>query len=199
MITRKKAAEYLDQAEIQSLLRCPDRRNSEGKRDYAILTLMVFTGLRKSEVCSLKVGSIGEYRSQKIINVTGKGKRFRRIPLKTEVYTAILDYWKSIQIKPDDNDSPMFYTLGKHGAWGVKPLTVTAVDCLVRKYSKMAMIQKRITPHSLRHSFATALLTQGTDLMTVKDLMGHSAITTTQVYLHTSENQMISAIKNLSF
>ena len=69
MITRKKAAEFLTEEEVQSLLRCPDRRNSEGKRDYAILILMLFTGLRKAEVCSLKVSSVGEYRSQKIINV----------------------------------------------------------------------------------------------------------------------------------
>lgn len=198
MIIRKKAAEFLTEEEVQSLLRCPDRRNSEGKRDYSILILMLFTGLRKAEVCSLKVGSVGEYRSQKIINVIGKGKRFRRIPLKTEVYTAILDYWKSIQLNKS-NDSPMFYTLGKHGGWGVKPLTVTAVDCLVRKYSKMALIKKHIHPHSLRHTFATQLLDRGNDLQTVSELLGHSSLLTTRIYTHSNDDRKLEAISKLKY
>jgi integrase len=79
---KKKETEFLTEDEAQAILRVPDRRTLQGKRDYAILLLLLSTGLRKAEICSLKVGDLKTYRSQPVVDVLGKGRKFRRIPLK---------------------------------------------------------------------------------------------------------------------
>lgn len=89
---KKKETEFLAGEEAQAILRVPDRRTLQGKRDYAILLALLTTGLRKAEICNLKVGDLKTYRNQSIIDVIGKGKRFRRIPLKTETLLAVQDY-----------------------------------------------------------------------------------------------------------
>ena len=194
---KKKESEFLTQEEAQALLRAPDRRILHGKRDYAILFTLLTTGLRKAELCNLKGQDIKTYRNQIVIDVTGKGKRHRRIGLKHDVYKAIQAYAKT-----HGNSSPdhaIFYTLGKHGLCKEQPLTHKAVDCMIRKYSKMALIRKRVTPHTLRHTFATSLLDAGTDLKTVQELMGHSHIRTTERYLHSNDDKKFEAVNRLQF
>ncbi|NUO10494.1 MAG: tyrosine-type recombinase/integrase [Candidatus Brocadia sp.] len=93
----------------------------------------------------------------------------------------------------------MFYTLGEHGNCAVQPLTHKAVDCLLRRVRKDALITKRITPHTTRHTFATTLLDKGVDLKTVQELLGHSHIRTTEKYLHTSDEKKMDAIARLQF
>ena len=110
---KKKESEFLTQEEAQALLRAPDRRILHGKRDYAILFTLLTTGLRKAELCNLKGQDIKTYRNQIVIDVTGKGKRHRRIGLKKTVYDAIAAYTKA-----SGNGTlghSIFYTLGKHG------------------------------------------------------------------------------------
>ena len=194
---KKRESEFLTYEEIEALLKMPDKRTLEGKRDYSILLTMLTTGLRKAELCNLKGQDIKTYRNQIVIDVTGKGKRHRRIGLKHDVYKAIQAYAKT-----HGNSSPdhaIFYTLGKHGLCTEQPLSHKAVDCLIRKYSKMALIRKRISPHTLRHTFATSLLDNGTDLKTVQELMGHSHIRTTERYLHSNDDKKFSAINGLKF
>lgn len=194
---KKKESEFLTNDEIQALLKMPDKRTLEGKRNYAILFTMLTTGLRKAELCNLKGQDIKTYRNQIVIDVTGKGKKHRRIGLKHDVYKAIQAY-----IKTHGNGSPdhaIFFTTGKHGPFKEQPLTHKAVDCIIRKYSKMALIRKRISPHTLRHTFATSLLDNGTDLKTVQELMGHSHIRTTERYLHSSDDKKFEAINRLQF
>ncbi len=194
---KKKESEFLTQEEAQALLRAPDKRTLHGKRDYAILLTLLTTGLRKAELCNLRGKDIKTYRNQIVIDVTGKGKRHRRIGLKNAVYDSISAYTKA-----SGNGSPehsVFYTLGKHGLCQEQPLTHKSVDCMIKKYSKKALIRKRVTPHTLRHSFATSLLDAGVDLKTVQELMGHSHIRTTERYLHSNDDKKFEAINRLQF
>src|SRR5512136_2456265 len=91
----KRETEFLTEQEAQAMLRVPDRRTLQGKRDYAILLTLLTTGLRKAEICSLKVGDLKTYRNQAVVDVIGKGQKFRRTPLKTETLIAIQDYLKA--------------------------------------------------------------------------------------------------------
>src|SRR5512139_2227408 len=92
---KKKETEFLTQEEAEAILRVPDRRTLQGKRDYAILLTLLTTGLRKAELCNLKVADLKTYRNQAVIDVIGKGQKFRRIPLHTDAVVAIRDYLKA--------------------------------------------------------------------------------------------------------
>tara|TARA_B100001964_G_C13929193_1_gene463743 strand:+ start:53 stop:643 length:591 start_codon:yes stop_codon:yes gene_type:complete len=194
---KKRESEFLTYEEIQALLKMPDMRTLEGKRDYSILLTMLTTGLRKAELCNLKGKDIKTYRNQIVIDVIGKGKRHRRIGLKHSVYKAIQAYTKTHGNKSPDH--VIFYTLGKHGLCKVEPLSHKAVDCIIKKYSRMALLKKRVSPHTLRHTFATSLLDAGVDLKTVQELMGHSHIRTTERYLHSNDDKKFEAINRLQF
>jgi len=194
----KKKTEFLTEEEAQAILRVPDRRTLQGKRDYAILLTLLPTGLRKAELCNLKVGDLKTYRNQAVIDVIGKGQKFRRIPLKTETLLAIKDYQKATE-NGTDPDHPIFQTLGKHGPYQERDLTPKAVDCLIKSVATKALIQKRIHPHVMRHTSATTLLDNGNDLRTVQALMGHSHIRTTERYLHSNDDRKVEAIQSLQF
>jgi integrase/recombinase XerD len=199
MSTRqKKETEFLTEEEAQAILRVPDRRTLQGKRDYAILLTLLTTGLRKAEMCSLKVGDLKTYRNQVVIDVIGKGQRFRRIPLETKTLISIQDYLKASG-NGTGPDHPIFNTLGKHGPYQERKLTPKAVDCLIKSVASKALIQKRIHPHVMRHTFATTLLDKGNDLKTVQSLMGHSHIRTTEAYLHSTDDRKVEAIQSLQF
>ena len=195
---KKKETEFLTEEEIQAILRVPDRRTLQGKRDYAVILTLLTTGLRKAEICSLKIGDLKTYRNQVVIDVIGKGQKFRRIPLEENTLEAIQDYSKA-NGNGTDPDHPIFYTLGKHGPYEERGLTPKAVDCLVKSLAKKALIRKRIHPHVIRHTFATTLLDKRHDLRTVQDLMGHSHIRTTEAYLHSTDDRKVEAIKSLQF
>ena len=216
----KRVSEFLTEDEISAILRVPDRRTLKGKRDYALLILMFSTGLRKAEVCSLRVTDVTTYRNQSVVDVIGKGEKHRRVALNRDVMEAVLDYQKAMKqdiigaycdmpvLGTGDNTplSPLsrgeqylFYTMGEHGNCDVRPLTHKAVDCLLRRVKKVALITKRITPHTTRHTFATTLLDKGVDLKTVQELLGHSHIRTTEKYLHTSDEKKMDAIARLQF
>jgi site-specific recombinase XerD len=195
---KKRETEFLTEEEVEALLRVPDRRTPQGKRDYAILLLLLTTGLRKAEMCNLRLGDLKTYRNQAVIDVIGKGKRFRRIPIKNETLLSIQDYLKATKNRVNP-EHPVFYTLGKHGPYEQRCLTPKAVDCLVKSVVKRALIRKRIHPHVTRHTFATTLLHKGVDLKTVQGLMGHSHIRTTENYLHTTDDRKVEAIEKLQF
>jgi integrase/recombinase XerD len=195
---KKKETEFLTEEEVEAILRVPDRRTLQGKRDYAILLLLLTTGLRKAEICSLRLGDLKTYRNQAVIDVIGKGKRFRRIPIKNDTLLPLQDYLKATKngVNPEH---PLFYTLAKHGPYEQRRLTPKAVDCLVKSVAKKALILKRVHPHVTRHTFATTLLDKGVDLKTVQGLMGHSHIRTTETYLHTTDDRKVEAIEKLQF
>jgi len=195
---KKKETEFLTEEEAQAILRVPDRRTPQGKRDYAILLTLLTTGLRKAEICNLKVGDLRTYRNQAVIDVIGKGNRFRRIPLHGDTLIAIKEYLKA-EGNGFDSDYPMFKTLGKHGPYEQRGLTAKAVDCLIKSATKKALIRKRIHPHVMRHTFGTTLLDKRNDLRTVQALLGHAHIRTTERYLHSTDDRKVEAIRSLQF
>ena len=195
---KKKETEFLTEEEAEAILRVPDRRTLQGKRDYAILLTLLTAGLRKAELCGLKIGDLKTYRNQAVVDVIGKGRKFRRVPLHSEALVAIKDYLKSSG-NGVDPDRPMFRTSGKHGPYRERGLTHKAVDCLIKSVVKKALIQKRVHPHVLRHTFATTLLDNGNDLRTVQALLGHSHTRTTEAYLHSSDDRMVEAVGSLQF
>ena len=148
---KKKETEFLTEEEAEAILRVPDRRTLQGKRDYAILLTLLTTGLRKAEICNLMMGDLKTYRNQPVVDVIGKGKKFRRIPLNSVTLLAIQDYAKA-NGNGIDPTHPLFQTLGKHGPYEEKDLTPKAVDCLIKAVAKKALIKKRIHPHVMRHT-----------------------------------------------
>src|SRR5512139_3110297 len=122
---KKKETEFLTEEEAEAILRVPDRRTLQGKRDYTILLTLLTTGLRKAEICNLTVGDLKTYRNQAVIDVVGKGQKFRRIPLHTDTLLAIKDYLK-VSGNGTDPDHSIFSTLGKHGPYEEQGLTPKA-------------------------------------------------------------------------
>ena len=195
----KRESTFLVQEEIEAMLRVPDRRTPQGKRDYALLKTMFAAGLRSAELCALDVGHIETYRNQPVLVVSGKGGKVRRVPLHPEALEAIRAYWKAEGRDGADAGEPIFKTLGKHGPYEASRLSYKAIRHLIATTRKVALIGRRVTPHTLRHTFAVSLLDQGVDLRTVQDLMGHASIITTQAYLHTSDEKKLAAVNSLAF
>jgi len=119
---KKKETEFLTEEWAEAIVRVPDRRTLQGERDYAILLTLLTTGLRKAEICSLKVEDLKTYRNQAVLDVIGKGQKFRRIPVKTETLLAIKGYQKAGGNGTDQSHS-LFQTLGKHGPYEERGLT----------------------------------------------------------------------------
>ena len=197
---QKRESGFLTPEEVGAMLRVPDKRTVQGKRDYALLKTMMATGLRSAELCTLNVADIQSYRNQPVLVVNGKGGKVRRVPLHPEALEAIRTYWKAEGRNSHDAGDPIFQTLGRHGPYEARRLTYKAIRHPCNPYTrKTALIKRRVTPHTLRHTFAVSLLDQGVDLRTVQDLMGHSSITTTQAYLHTSDEKKLAAVNSLTF
>lgn len=197
--SNKRESTFLVQEEIEAMLRVPDRRILQGKRDYALLKTLFATGLRAAELCALDVGHVESYRSQPVLVVNGKGGKVRRVPLHPKALSAVESYWKAEGRNGDDLDEPIFMTLGKHGPWPKRRLTYKSLRCLIERTRKAALIHRRVTCHTTRHTFAVSLLDAGTDLRTIQDLLGHASISVTQTYLTTSEEKKLAAITALAF
>jgi len=150
-------------------------------RDVTILELLFASGLRVSELCKLEFGDISA--DHMAIRIEGKGNKERTIYLENiEVVKALsryLAFREAVGV-----DKPYVFISKFHN-----PLSTQAVRNLVDKYTKMAGINKKITPHIFRHSFASLLLEEGVDIKYIQDFLGHSSISTTQIYLHTTSNQ----------
>jgi len=190
---------FLTPEEIAALLRVPDKRTLQGKRDYALLLLMVSSGLRASEVCGLNVEDIEQYRNALMIRVVGKGKKLRRVPLRREVMEAIHAYWKAEGRNGDDPNEAIFFTLARHGPWPKRRLTYKSLRCLIERTRRAALVQKKVTCHTTRHTALTWLLHSGADLKTIQIIAGHSSIQTTEKYLHADSERMIQAVNALTF
>lgn len=195
---RHKIKEFLTKEERDLLLKQPSRRTTKGIRDYCILALMVLTGLRRQEVCDLKRSSLKPAGKKLNLYIYGKGKKWRKIPIRDlDLLYWLERYFKRVKTL-NDPDAPMFFKAKKRGSDKYDPITPATIRFMIDKYVKMAGIQKRITPHSLRHTFITLALQAGADLATVKSLAGHENVQTTSNYLHTTEELMEKAVERLS-
>ncbi|MDP3143257.1 MAG: tyrosine-type recombinase/integrase [Candidatus Omnitrophota bacterium] len=176
---------FLENNELEQLLNAPDEFSFKALRDRAILELLFSTGLRVSELCALNRDSInlksGEFA------VRGKGDKVRLVFLSETAKTALKNYLE----KRRDVDEALFVRNIKNPAkLDNLRLTSRSVERLVQYYAAKAGLSKKVTPHTLRHSFATDLLMNGADIRSVQELLGHSSITTTQIYTHITNKQL---------
>jgi len=189
----KRIVEFLEAAEVERLFEAATGDRLIDLRDQAILETLYSTGLRVSELCSLDREQIDLKRRE--FAVRGKGGKARIVfltPLAAEKIKKYLD-------RRTDNLAAVFIGHGpKSGkrldeitnAKNAKRFTAWSVAYLVRKYALRAGIVKKVTPHTLRHSFATTLLSNGADIRSVQEMLGHASITTTQVYTHVTNKRL---------
>lgn len=182
---------FLTEEEVQSLLQAPLKyENNELKmfRDYAILNVLYSTWLRVSELISLKKSQLNTDSNQ--FSVMWKWSKIRAIFLTDVAKSALNDY---LALRNDDLEF-LFVSLSQNSAW--KPLSRNSVEAIVKYYKDLIWIKKKVTPHVLRHSFATSLLKKWADIRAVQTLLGHSSITTTQIYTHV-DDKYLQDIHNL--
>ncbi|MBN1755553.1 tyrosine recombinase XerC [bacterium] len=179
----QKVPSFLELSQLNEALRLPDQGSPKGKRDIAILELFYATGIRLIELTNLKTCDIDFSNHE--IRVLGKGSKERIVPFGERAREKMLQY-KSI--RPGllvGTDDPKVFFLNLKG----KPLTPRGVQYIVDKYLEQVTDGKSF-PHTLRHTFATHLLDMGADLLTVKELLGHKSLSTTQIYTHTTVERL---------
>lgn len=169
----------IDQVEVEALLAGPDTSTPIGIRDRAVLELLYATGIRVSEL--IKITQNDLFFSEGFVRIFGKGAKERIVPLGEEAIDCVKMYQRQVRIvfsQPGRSFDCLFLSVR---GW---PLTRKSVWDLLKKYSLSAGIKKSISPHTLRHSFATHLIEGGADLRAVQEMLGHADISTTQIYTH---------------
>lgn len=177
----------LSQKEVEQLLAQPDIKTTTGLRDRAILELLYATGMRVSELINLKEADL--HTDLKIIRVLGKGSKERLVPVTDFALNWLDKYLKNVRdpaLLKKGVACDFLFLNNRAGQ-----LTRQAVWQSIKKYSKLAKIDKDITPHTLRHTFATHLLENGADLRVVQEILGHSDISTTQIYTNLSQKHIL--------
>ena len=184
----KSLPKYLTSEEIDRLLLAPDAEKPNGSRDRAMLALLYATGLRVSELCRLQVGDLDA--SLGIVRVLGKGNKQRIVPVGRQALDAVAGYMEGAraQLLRGRNSPYLFVTargslMTRQGFWKA-----------LAGYGRKAGISCRLTPHVVRHSFATHLLEGGADLRSVQTMLGHADISTTQVYTHVMRSRLRKTI-----
>lgn len=187
---KERSLDLISTEELSRLLKAPLIENVAGKkddtlkilRDKAILELFFSTGLRLSELCSLNRDLD---LSKDEFSIRGKGEKVRVVFLSDSAKDAIRDYLKNRK----DLDEPMFIQYSRNIGKGNR-LTPRSIERIVKYYAIKAGISKKVTPHVIRHSFATDLLSNGADIRSVQMMLGHANIATTQIYTHITDRQL---------
>lgn len=176
---------FLYSQEVELLLQAPDLSTPAGMRDKAILEILYASGIRVSELTGLNLNNLD--LDEEYIKVTGKGDKDRLVPMGRKARAAIMLYLKKSRptyLKPENKAVEALF-LNRFGG----RLSARAVRMIVNKYADSIALNQRISPHTLRHTFATHLLNNGADLRSVQELLGHVELSTTQIYTHlTKEN-----------
>ncbi|MEN6348097.1 MAG: tyrosine recombinase XerC [Syntrophomonas sp.] len=184
----KKLPKFLYSPEINLLMNAPDVLSTAGKRDKAILETLYAAGLRVSELVSLNLDDLD--LSQDLIKIRGKGKKERIVPLGRQAKEALIIYIersRTYLAKRSSDTKALF--LNRFG----NRLSARSVRNILNKYVDGIALNQKISPHTLRHSFATHLLNNGADLRSVQELLGHVKLSTTQIYTHLTRER----IKNI--
>ena len=170
--------EVLSVEEVDRLIDSIDLDKWEGQRNRAIIEVLFSCGLRVSELVTLRISCL--YREERYLRVLGKGGKERLVPISQRAIDEI-DSWfvqrDAMVIKPGEEDFVFLNRRGSH-------LTRTMVLIMIKKYAAMAGLKKTISPHTLRHSFATVMLDGGADLRVIQEMLGHEDISTTEIYTH---------------
>ncbi|MCC7615371.1 MAG: site-specific tyrosine recombinase XerD [Liquorilactobacillus nagelii] len=181
---REHLPEVLSVAEVEQLLKTPDTTKILGLRDRAMLEVMYATGLRVSELVHLKLADL--HLSLGLLQTLGKGQKERIVPLGSQAVKWVELYLTEARPKLLGKQRSKFVFLNHHG----RGLTRQGVWKNLKQLVRAAGIQKDVTPHTLRHSFATHILENGADLRVVQELLGHADISTTQIYTHLSKKRL---------
>lgn len=186
----ERSLDLISAAELSRLLAAPQTGTLLGKRDRAILELLFSTGLRISELCSLSIDDVDLTRDE--FSVRGKGDKVRVVFLTEEARSAVREYIAGRK----DMEEALFIRYGKKAHVGEDArVTPRTVQRLLKQYATEAGITRKVTPHVIRHSFATDLLSNGADLRSVQALLGHAHIGTTQIYTHVTDAHLRSVHK----
>ena len=175
----------LSEDEVEALLNAPDLSTPSGLRDKAMLETMYSSGLRVSELLNLEKGQVNLNKG--VITVFGKGAKERKVPIADYAVEYIRQYITEVRNK-NENKGSKYLFLSKKG----EPLSRVYFFKQVKKYSELAGITTNVSPHTLRHSFATHLLNHGAQLRIVQGMLGHTNIATTQIYTHVSSEKLKS-------
>jgi len=185
----KKLPRFLGLEEVTSLLEAPSGENWEARRDRSILETLYSSGIRVSELVGLNKGDVDLFSS--LLRVRGKGKKERIVPIGEKALSSVRNYLESLPIslgkKNGGREAPFF--LNRMGG----RLSDRGVRRLIVKYAQRVSLKNRISPHTLRHTFATHLLDRGADLRSVQELLGHANLSTTQIYTHVTTKRLQEA------
>lgn len=179
---------FLNERELERLLAAPEGEKLPALRDRALLQTLFSTGMRVSELCSLDREKIDIGRGE--VSIRGKGGKVRLVFLSPESQDTLKAY---LAARPDV-DEALFIRIPKSGLFaktsGLR-LTPRSIQRIVKRYAtKAGIISKKVSPHTMRHSYATDLLRNGADIRSVQALLGHSSVTTTQIYTHVTDKQL---------
>lgn len=179
----KKLPRYFEYNELEELFKVPDLRTALGQRDRLILEMLYATGLRVGELVSVKVSDID--LGSRVILVVGKGNKERRVTYGDYCHDALKLYLSDGYLKLNKNVSDYLF-LNNNG----EIITERGIRYVLDQVIKKTSLNKSISPHVLRHSFATHLLNEGCDLLTVQKLLGHESISATQIYTHVTTERL---------
>ncbi|MFH1479563.1 MAG: site-specific tyrosine recombinase XerD [Candidatus Omnitrophota bacterium] len=182
----KKLPSVLSVGEVERILKAPNIKDIQGARDKAAIELMYATGMRVSELINLKMNDLN--MEVGFCKCLGKGSKERIVPFGKKAKEAVnvyLDFSRPRLLKKKITNSLFLTRLGRS-------MSRQTFWKLIKKYASEAGIEKHITPHSLRHSFATHILERGADLRVVQEMLGHSDISTTQIYTHVNKDRLKS-------
>lgn len=182
----KRLPNFLYENEIQKMLNGLDLKTDFGKRDLAILELLYGSGIRVSEATRLNLSDFD--LSAKEIRVFGKGAKERIVLIGKHAVEALRDYLENTRAKLLGGNKNRSVFLGSRGS----RLTERSVERMIKKLAEKCGLLKKVTPHTIRHTFATHLLERGADLRTVQELLGHTSLSTTQVYTHVTKEKLKS-------
>ncbi|UCC22556.1 MAG: tyrosine recombinase XerC [Planctomycetota bacterium] len=187
----KKLPQFLEYEQVKRLLETPPTDNWLGARDRAILETLYSTGIRVSELVGLNMDDV-DFLGE-VVHVRGKGKKERIAPISSSALQVIQHYmeFRNKKAQSCNFDSKVLF-VNKHG----RRLSTRSVRRKMDKYLKMAGLDPSISPHTLRHSFATHMLNNGADLRSVQELLGHQSLSTTQVYTHLTTRKLKEVYQN---
>jgi integrase/recombinase XerD len=180
---------YLSRDEVERLIAAPDPAKPTGARDRAMLELLYASGLRVSELCTIGAGDL--VAEHGIVRVTGKGNKQRMVPVGRSALEAISGYLEQGRGALLKGRPSRYLFVTARG----KPLTRQGFWKLIVKYGQKAAIGRALTPHVVRHSFATHLLEGGADLRSVQTMLGHADISTTQIYTHVMRSRLRGTVE----